>query len=288
MIFKYVKYGVLIFFATGLGVLLAQSQMRDLHRSESLGRERQLDVSVEYGIGEFIMRPGPSGIAFVADLRYDEDEAHPEVEYHVSGRTGYLSLKSHSEEDDHQHQRLRDNQNRGELQFNPDLPTSMHLEFGLGKGQLDFGGAHITDLHLENGLSETVVNFSSPNKSEPDLVKFETGLGKFRAENLGNARFQRFEFSVGLGSASLDFHDIRRARTTAEIEVGLGSATILLPQSVGVQVNAEDSFLSRVSFDSDFRKHNGAYYSSNWNSAKRKMIIDLSVGLGSADVEIVP
>lgn len=283
-----VKYGIFLAGILGLGVVLGQSNLQKMHRSERLGRARALDISVNYGIGDFQMHPGPSGEAFVVDLAYDKEKAHPQIDYHVSDRTGYLAVKSHSDEDDNQNHNLRDNDNHGELQFNPDVPTSMDLDFGLGKGNLEFGGAHITNLQLENGLSETSVNFSSPNKSEVDVMKFETGLGKFRAKNLGNARFHRFQFSVGLGAATLDFHEMRLPKTTAEISVGLGSATILVPKSLGVQVKADDSFLSKVSFDTDFRKHDGVYYSSNWNEANRKMIIDLSVGLGSANVEVVP
>jgi predicted membrane protein len=150
---------------------------------------------------------------------------------------------------------------------------------------MELGGMNITDMNLSNGLSSTELNFSEPVKKAVQELELETGLGKFRAKNLGNAKFEELSFDCGLGSATLDFHGESAERSEVSVDVGLGSVTLILPEKLGVRIEAEKSFLSGLSLDSDFRQKDGYYYTENWNSAEKRMHIELSVGLGSISVE---
>jgi len=270
--------------------LTAQNNTKHIRESQLLSNEKSMHIDVEYALGKFTLNPSLSEEAYVVNIDYPADIFTPSVDYSIEDGVGYLTVKSNTGEDDDINidWEERDANSRWDIEYNPIIPTTMDLGIGLGKGVLELGDAHITRLDVENGLSETEINFSKPNNAILEVMDFETGLGKFRAKSLGNARFKEMNFECGLGSATLDFHGAILDKCVAEISVGLGSATLIVPEDLGVQVETKDSFMSSVSFDSSFRRHDGNYYSPNWNEAERKMKLKVEVGLGSISVERIP
>jgi len=279
---------VLLAFAFGITQITAAPPRETLHRAEPVTVESGLDINVDYSLGRFILKPGSPDTAFVVDLRYEETLFDPSVEYDIRGDIGYLSVNSSNEKQERNFDWDIDTKSSWDVQFNPELPAQMEIDIGLGKGLLDLGGATISRLEVSNGLAESELDFSEPNKTAAQYMSFETGMGKFRAKNLSNARFQEMSFECGLGSATLDFHGNGLNRSEVSVSVGLGSVTIIVPEGLGVRVDTDRSFMSGVSFDSDFVQRDDVYYTSNWNEADKKMRINLEVGLGSANVEILP
>jgi hypothetical protein len=69
---------------------------------------------------------------------------------------------------------------------------------------------------------------------------------------------------------------------TIRADVALGGVTINVPRDVGVEAR-----ISRTlgSFDAPgLTERDGAFYSANWNQAKRKLILDGSATMGSIDL----
>jgi len=270
----------------GLG--FAQENLGEIHSSENVTNEQAMNISVEYGLSEFSLRPGSSGQAFNVDIEYENENLDPRVMYEVRNRTGFLRVIS-NEDDEENHVEWRDrDESVCDITFNPDLPTEIDVELGLGDSDIELGGARLTNVEISSGLSETQLDFSQRNRAEMERLDFEVGLGKFRGKNLSNARFSELDLEVGLGSATLDFHGNGRDRSRVDVSVGLGSVTIIIPDDVGAQILVEKSFLSGVSLDNDFRQNDDVYYSSNWNNAEKRIIVDLEIGLGSASVERLP
>ncbi len=116
-------------------------------------------------------------------------------------------------------------------------------------------------------------------------MNIETGLGSFEARGLGNANISIFSLECGLGSSFLVFNGDFEGALRADVSVGLGSVDIEIPKNVVVEIRSESSFLSSVSFDNFDKIRSGLYRSENWDSdAKTKIIFDISVGMGSANV----
>jgi predicted membrane protein len=70
-----------------------------------------------------------------------------------------------------------------------------------------------------------------------------------------------------------------------DIAVGLGSVTLRLPESVGVEADVE-RFL--VNFDRSGLLRRGAnYYSANWDTAQTKLRINVKAAMGDIEVEWV-
>ncbi|MCF7805540.1 MAG: toast rack family protein [Candidatus Marinimicrobia bacterium] len=270
------------------GVVNAQGHSERIQRSELLTSEKSINIDVEYALGRFTLKPSLADEAFAADIIYNPELFEPQVNYEIRDDIGYLEISSNKDNEMEFDWEDRDTESEWDINYNPTVPTSMDLSVGLGKGIMELGGARITSLSVENGLSETEIDFSKPNMAVMEYMDFETGLGKFRAKSLSNARFEKLDFECGLGSATLDFHGVGLDKSEVNISVGLGSATIIVPENIGVRVETGDNFMSSISFDSSFRKHSGYYYSPNWNEAEKKMKINIEVGLGSANIERLP
>lgn len=266
----------------------ADERQEQLHRDAPVTEERGLRVEVDYALGNFTLKPSAPDKAFVVDLSYPRTLFDPEVDYDIRGDIGHLTVRTEQE-----HKGINidwDDKEKStwDIQFNPRLPAELDLNVGLGKGMLELGGATISEISLENGLADTELDFSAPNRTQINYMDFETGLGKFRAKNLMNARFREMDFECGMGAATLDFHGEGLDRCEVDLSVGLGSLHLIIPEDIGVRVEVDKSFMSSVSFDDSFRMRDEYYYTTNWNNARKRMKIDLEVGLGSADIDIEP
>ena len=276
---------VSLLFACAVTALSAAQNLQKLHETQKKTNEQELLVEIDYALGDFMLNKSKPGEIYNVTLEYDPEIIIPEVLYDRKNRRGFLEIRGRDEDDDDSVNMRDRDANRWDVKLNPDLPTRLSIDVGLGDGIMELGGMNITDMNLSNGLSSTELNFSEPVKNAVDEMELETGLGKFRAKNLGNAKFKELSFDCGLGSATLDFHGVSAERSEVTVDVGLGSVTLILPEKLGVRIEAEKSFLSGLSLDSDFRQKDGYYYTENWNSAEKRMHIEMSVGLGSISVE---
>ncbi len=259
------------------------AQQNQIKESKPLGSEKSMVVDIECGYGNLNISPGDRDKAFDVDITYDKEVGKPQFDYEVKDHVGYLEVNMEDGNDVH----IKDDHAKGQwnIGLNPILPTTLNVELGLGNGNMEFGGLKLTEVKLSNGLSETELNISKPNSQTIEEMKMETGLGEFRGKNLANARFKHMKFDCGLGKTTLDFHGEGLDQSYVDVSVGLGSATLIFPEDVGVRVEKESSFLSHVSLDSDFKAVDDYYYTSNWNDAKKRVKLTLEVGLGSASVE---
>jgi hypothetical protein len=203
------------------------------------------------------------------------------VDYSVRDRVGYLSL---STEDKEHHGRSIHISNLESTtwttNFTDAVPISFDIQLGLGKGEFDFTGLNVKDLNLSSGASSVYLRFDQPNKSVIPNLNIEAGLSKFQAYGLGNANFDHFKFEGGVGGYTLDFSGKMDRECDADIEVGLGSLTIILPDNVGAKVYYEKSIVSHLDMEKAFSEQSeNTYVSSNYYSAKGKinMHIDAEV-----------
>lgn len=282
MISPKMKNVVLIIFLSVAAV--ASAQIKHLTESEPISGEKSLDVKIECVLANFQLEPGNRDEVFNVDIEYDPEKVEPMLEYEIENRIGYLKIAS---DKDNQIDAKDDENMKStwKVAVNPHLPTALNMDFGVGEGKLQLGGLALTSVNISNGLASTELDVASRNTEAAGEINIETGLGEFRGKNLNNARFQHMKFECGLGKAIIDFHGDGLDRSYIDVSVGLGSATLIFPEKMGIRVAKDASFLSSVSLDSDFRDHGDYYYTSNWNEAEKQVRLNLEVGLGSISVE---
>jgi len=255
----------------------AAQDWRTVTQSRRSAGEERLEVVVEYGAGRLRVEPATPGTLYRATLRYDAERFTPVTEY----RDGRLRIGIGGS-------RVRGKTKEGgrlDLAVGTDVAVDLDMEFGAGTAELELGGLRILSAELSTGASDVHVRFSSPNPERARLIALEAGAASMHAYGLGNANAERVRFAGGVGEVVLDFTGEWRADMRADVEMGIGSLTLRVPEGLGVRV-IKDSFLT--SFDSEgLIKRGGSYYSQNWDTAAHKLTINVDAAFGSIDVEWV-
>jgi len=283
----------------GLALLLAgpawsRDQYEDLVKTIPFEELDELRVEIEIGVADLLVEAVKGNHLLEADIHYKVDRGEPRIRFERSGRVGYLTIKSaesDENDDDGTHVNgLRSGDENWELRFSPKIPTSFTVDVGLVDGRLDLSGMKVTDLDISSGLSDLDLYFDEPNPVIMKELRIECGLGDFKGRNLGNANFERLRAEGGLGSIVLDLSGQWRVpEADIKVEVGLGSARLEVPASLGVEVHAEENFLASLDLDRHINEvRKGLHRSDNWNRAASKLLIDAEVGLGSLRIELIP
>lgn len=264
--------------AVAAPTLLGAQSWREVTMSRRVANEHGLDVHVRYGAGRFTVRPSDAGVLYKMQLRYDEDAFDPVAEY--DGRRLRLGVEGIDGS-------IRVGKSRSsgalDLELARGVEMDLDLEFGAVRADLDLGGLSLTDLELSTGASESVVDVSEPNPVSMRRASFEVGAADFTARRLGNLNARNIEVDAGVGEVTLWFTGDWRQDASVSVDMGLGSLELRFPEGLGVKLTKQ-SFLS--SLDSEgLVKRGDAYYSLDWETADRKVTIDLDAAFGSVAVE---
>lgn len=254
----------------------AAQDWRDVTSFRQRSDESRLDVHVRYGAGELVVRPGTAGELYRVGMRYDARAFEPVTDY----RNGRLDV---GVETAGRGVNLRSTESgRMRLSLSPDVPLDLDLDFGAVEAILELGGLRISRIDVETGASETELTFAEPNPLDCESLSITMGAASIEAEGLANANCGVIEVEGGVGEISLDFSGHWRRDLSAEITMALGSATLRVPSDVGVRVS-KDTFLTDFN-GSRFHKRDGVHYSENWDSARRRLTVDLTGAFGTIDV----
>jgi len=242
-------------------------------------------VHVQYGAGRFRLSPGTSAELYRMELRYDEDKFVPLREYDLS--TGNLSLGVRSREGQGMRVSLGDRPRDGvvpsfNLALNPDIPLALDMELGAVEADVELGGLALRRISYRTGASETRLRFGRPNPVACDEMEMQAGAAQFRADDLANANCARVSFRGGVGDVTLDFGGTWRRSVTADVNVGIGSLHLQLPQDVAVVVQL-NRFLASFN-PAGFEKRGNMYYSANFNSARYRLTLNVNASIGGVDV----
>lgn len=271
------RWGLLALALAALPQATAGQSWRTVTMSRQASGQQELRVQVEYGAGTFTVRPAEQGLLYRMQLRYDEETFEPRAE--LSGSRLRLGV-----EGIRKGMRLGRKYEGGEMDLTlaRGIPMDLDLEFGAVRADLDLGGLSLTDLDLSTGASESTVDVSEPNPVSLRSASFEVGAADFTARRLGNLNARTISVDAGVGSVSLWFDGTWLQDADVDIQMGLGSLELHLPEGLGVKLT-KDSFLT--SLDSEgMVKRGDAFYSLDWERAARKVTIQLDAAFGSVRV----
>jgi hypothetical protein len=245
-----------------------------VNSSRRVAGEELLRVNVEYGAGTLSIARGPEDMLYRSNLRYDAASFRPMVEYDA-GRLKFGMTGS----------TVRGRNIRGgelDLALSPTVPLELDLQFGAAEADLDLGGLRVRSLQVQTGASRTTLNVSAPNREVCRTARLTVGAAQFQARGLGNLNAPRLQVQGGVGEVTLDFSGAWATDMEASVEMGLGSLTLRLPRGLGVSVTRKGVL---TSFDSQGLVRRGdSFYSENWDSAARKLSINIDAALGSIRV----
>jgi N-terminal domain of toast_rack, DUF2154 len=214
----------LVLAGCGIGVGPTQETVID----EPLGSAAVTDVVLSMGAGTLKVQPGAEGLASGV-VRCNVEAWVPEVVRTDSS----LSIKQGS---------TRGLSGLGDKIVNDwDLklgkaPMRLNVSAGAYDGSYELGGLSLQRLSVKDGASKSQVSFSSPNPSQMELLKYETGASTVSLSGLAYANFRKLEFNGGAGSFTLDFSGQLRSDGSARIKAGVGQVHLIIPANMAVKV----------------------------------------------------
>lgn len=243
----------------------------------------KVDFNCDLGAGEFKIIPGDIEEAAIIDIDYDSRRIKYYVDSENRGNTCNINLESERR----RKSSMNTEDNKWNIQLSKKYPMTINMDIGACDADFDLGGIPIEEFSLDIGAASGTIDFSEPNPNRLREMEIDAGASSLEMTSIGNANFERFTFSGGAGSFDLDFRGKYKGTSKIVIEIGLGSGDITLPEGIPVRVETEDSnWLSSVDIhnrDLD-EVDDDVLESPDFEDADTKIIIELTVGLGSLDV----
>jgi hypothetical protein len=272
---------------------VAYKAVNKYHKAIPLSDERELKVTVEAGYGTVEISKGDASNVLDANIETESEQHLPElINYSKRNGIGYLDVSVNAdkqvreENSSHSFTLSGFESNYWNMRFTDAVPISFDVELGLGKGNFDFTGLRVKDLNLSAGASSVYLKFDAPNKNVIEDMTIESGLSKFHGDRLCNANFNHMRFEGGVGSYILDFGGELKKEVDVDIEVGLGSLTIIIPENIGARIIYEKNWISHIELHRSIAEaEENNYYTSNYASAKGKMNMRVEAGFGSVKIK---
>jgi hypothetical protein len=285
IIWKILLGVIIVCFTRSIG-FAKKDDLEKVHKEIKFQGERKLNVKIDFGGGVIDLEKNNTGDILNADFEYNPDKFDMDIDYDKIGETGRLYLRSKSEDG---HLDFDTDDNYWHLGFTDTIPISFEMEVGACEAEFDFTGLKINNLDIDLGASSTEINFKKPNPERISEINIDAGASELKIKGLGNANFDKLSFDGGVGDFTLDFRGELRHKAYVDIDVGLGSLTVLLPENIGVRIRKEDSFLSSFSIDEDeFQEvESDVYESENFGKTEKELIFDIEIGLGSVEIEYI-
>jgi hypothetical protein len=263
-----------------------EGDTKKINRTIEFKGEKSLTVEMDFGGGIIELEENNTGNILDAEIEYDPDKVDIDVDYRKIGDRGKLYLDSEFEDG---HLDFDTDYNYWHLGFTSKIPIDFEMDIGACEAEFDFTGLKISNLDLDLGASSTEIIFRKPNPQRISKINIDVGASELKIEGLGNANFDRLSFDGGVGDFTLDFRGELKHKAYVDIDVGLGSLTILLPENIGVRIQEEGSFLSSFSIDADEfdEVESKVYESENFGKTEGELIFDIEIGLGSVEIEFI-
>lgn len=278
---------------TALDAATAHAQIwRTVTASRQRGSADSLHVRVYFGAGTFNLAAASEPVLYNLDMRFDAGRVRPVHTYDAS--TNLLTIRSdsaigHPFSLDLKHGGLHFNA-PGDDRSGTDLtvalarglPLDLSLSLGACDATLDLSNLAVRRMQLESGASQTTVTFGTPNPVAMSSLELDIGAAGLTVNSLGNAHAANVSVSAGVGGADLDLAGSWSGTMTLVVRAALGGITLHVPSDVGIEARVARTL---GSLDApDLTSRNGAYYSSNWNTAARKVVIDATATLAGLEI----
>ena len=237
---------------------------------------REAYVTLLFGAGKLQLAPGSEGLV-TGTVRTNLKDFAPIVTVNGSDvriEQGNLNV------DGLPNFRADDIINEWDLKLGAD-PIRLRLTGGAYDGSLDLGGLALTDLYVSDGAATVKVDFSSPNTVSMSSLRYETGASTVELLNLANANFASMNFRSGAGTYTLDFGGTLQRDADVNVESGLSTLTIVVPQGTAAEVEVSGG-LSSVNASGAWETRDSAHFELEGQGPVLR--IDITMGAGTVNL----
>jgi hypothetical protein len=235
------------------------------------------DVTLKFGAGTLKLQPGAEAALVSGTATYNVAELKPVVSSengNVLIQTGNFNLKGIPNLNN------QDIINDWELKLGAS-PMRLVINAGAYQGNYELGGLALKRLQIEDGAAQVDVSFSTPNLAEMTSLQYTTGASKVSLTGLANANTTDMTFRGGAGEYTLDFSGELRNNMDVNIESGVSSVTVIVPEGVNAKVISDSGFMT-VSTSGSWEKNGNTY---QLTGSGNTITINVKMGAGNLKLE---
>ena len=267
---------------------------KNLEYQYNIKKYDRLRVYLDCSIGNLVMKPSNNKYIITGNIDYNSTLAKPIVKLTNKNNISRLDLKIKADKiikSDNKslvNSLIEDGNDNYKINFEmpTKMSTDMNLNFGLGKVDLDFSGIRIAQLVMNCGLSDVTLINTKSNIINCENIHISTGISDFNSTGLGNFNSTNYSFDVGMGSAEIDMSGSANKNSNLKIDVTVGSLELKLPKNTNIELLIEKNMLSSINVKGLISSGDGKYTSKDIRERWSTMKIEISVGLGSADITV--
>jgi hypothetical protein len=231
-----------------------------------------VDLNLTFGAGKIKLEPAEQDLLVSGTATYNVQDFKPVIETdenQVEIKQGDLQISGIPNF-------KNDIKNEWQLSLATNTPLNLKINAGAYSGRYELGGLELENLSITDGASDVNLNFGEPNLAEMTTLRYNTGASTVTLENLGNANFATLIFQGGAGTYKLDFNGELRQDAVVNIESGVSTIVLVVPEGTPAQVSFEGG-LSNVQTFGDWDQA-GDSYSQGGSGAELTFIVKMGAG----------
>jgi hypothetical protein len=245
---------------------------------------KSLQIDTDFGLGKLNISAADIEEVGKFDVEYDSRLIKYFLDYAPKGDVGYLEFGTKT-----RHSTIHGDEvtNDWKVILSNRYPTELSMDIGACEHEIDLGGIPLTEVTLDIGASDGSITFSKKNPVRMENFDLDIGASSVELTDLGNANFDYMSFDCGAASCKVDFFGEWEGSAEVSIDVGVGSAKIVIPRDLEVRIITDpDSWFSSVDFHNDDLEEvrDGVFESEGYRGAKNRLLLNIDVGMGSVDI----
>ncbi|MCP3960311.1 MAG: hypothetical protein GY719_20910 [bacterium] len=202
-------------------------------------------VVLDLRMGEFVIRPGPAGEPIRVEADYDAGTFELREEFQSSedggwvyevgfgARRGWLDLIFSGAGENVN--------NEVEIIIPRGHRIDLVGEVGMGEFEADLSGLWLRKVDLELGTGDHFVEFRDPLPFPMETFRADSSMGSVEIRGLGEASPVAVEVAHSMGELFLDLKGHWRDDATVEVELGIGSCRVWLPEDARIDYERTSS-----------------------------------------------
>jgi len=228
-------------------------------KSESVeaGAADVVRAEIKMGNGELQIDGGASAL-MDAEFTYNVDDWQPDVTYTIGGNQGELTVEQPSVENKFPFD-LDDVLYGWDLRFADNMPLELIITLGGGEADLELDTLQLQSLDFEGGAGSVQIDISG-------------------------STVRILAVKMGAGNVDLDLSGRWQQDLTAEIQSGIGSTSLRLPNDVGVRVEARKG-LGEINA-AGLNKNGDIYTNQAYGQSEVTLDIKMEGGIGSLNLQL--
>lgn len=235
-------------------------------------QEPPIHLTLSFGAGKLQLKPGAENSLISGTATYNVSDFKPKIEKKdnkISIEQGNLNIKGIPNFES----KIK---NEWDFQLGS-VPMNLKISAGAYSGLYELGGLSLRNLEITDGASDVNLEFSKPNQVEMDTFRYQTGASNVTMEGLGFANFSTMIFRSGAGSYTLDFSGKIQRDAVVNIESGISSVTLIVPEGIPASVTFEGG-LTNVDAFGTWKKSGEAQFSQSGTGPKLTILVKMATG----------